>query len=908
MEGVHGVDVSWLHHSSKDKEQAEKARLAARAPRSGDHQRTPSSTGNADRTSRSRDSPSSTSSGRTTIRRVPSDDPRTANPANITPASLPAASKDSYNATSSSLAPPSPTPNGVRRAQSSNAIRPQTLNRNPSDDASKGSSRRPGWINNLSSKFSSSQQALPTRQSQQYSSQPLKSPSLPPAATPQSLEEVEKVDPYIPSRPKESSNSFFSSLTRRLSSAAQAGGSPKTYANGVLSPRRVLNIDPNRERCLVPELDSNKLRKVSFCVDVEIASGPRYKGDDDDLERRQKQKNAKLKERAEGDALKNRATVDEEKPGESRSRSASNVSADDQHRQTAAQDEDIPTEGMPRDSMDGESLSRKKEKKKRSEAERKERKEQRLKRAQESGQIPVEFGGDDDDDDGHEEESERPQEGLTGVDAALARLASQPKQSKPERPTTDPARIYRRCCQLRETPILKRITEQLMSPKTSIPGETGVVSVLDLTGSRMQLPDVVTLGDWLAVVPVKRLLLEDADLNDEGVRVVLAGLLAAKTPEPSKRKSVLPRHREHLGRPRYQERSGVVEKVTFKNNPRITKIGWKHISLFIYMCRSIKAIDLSLNKFPSSSPAPTTPSATTTPGRPNAENANGATKDPDTAEILFRCLTERLGGARLEELSVSECSLRASQIRKIIDGAMACGVSRLGLAGNKLNDAGLEHVMHYLKSGICHGIDLGGNNLRGKLDRIADSLSAKPGIPCWGLSLADCNLDAASVKPLLPVLAALPNFRFIDLSHNRDLCSTASTEYNIISLLRRYLVQMKELKRIHLNDVGMTPKQAIALAEVLSEPPRLAHVSVLQNPQLTALANGTDEATQEEACAMYASFMMAVRCSKTLICIDLDVSYRADVCRVPQLTRSRFRVTRIVRLSKPLRSRLSHIR
>ena len=146
----------------------------------------------------------------------------------------------------------------------------------------------------------------------------------------------------------------------------------------------------------------------------------------------------------------------------------------------------------------------------------------------------------------------------------------QPNAGKQDRPTTDPANIQL-CCQLRESPILKRITEQLSNTKCILPHEPGVVSSLDLTGSRLQLADVISLGDWLAVVPVKQLKLEDADLSDEGVRCILAGLLAAKKPEPTKRKSTTPRHRDGLPIPHYQERSGVVEKITLKNNPRLTR-------------------------------------------------------------------------------------------------------------------------------------------------------------------------------------------------------------------------------------------------------------------------------------------------------------------------------------------------
>jgi len=82
---------------------------------------------------------------------------------------------------------------------------------------------------------------------------------------------------------------------------------------------------------------------------------------------------------------------------------------------------------------------------------------------------------------------------------------------------------------------------------------------------------------------------------------------------------------------------------------------------------------------------------------------------------------------------------------------------------------------------------------------------------------------------------------------------------------------MRILKRIHLTDVSMTPEQAIALAEILPDIPRLAHVNIMENPELAALADAKDEANQEEACAVYASLMAAVRVSRTIICIDIEV-------------------------------------
>jgi len=74
-----------------------------------------------------------------------------------------------------------------------------------------------------------------------------------------------------------------------------------------------MNVDPNRDRCLVPELEQSKLRRVAFCVDVEIAGGPRYKDEGDYDDKKKKRKEKKLKERGEGEALKHPEAVAEEK-------------------------------------------------------------------------------------------------------------------------------------------------------------------------------------------------------------------------------------------------------------------------------------------------------------------------------------------------------------------------------------------------------------------------------------------------------------------------------------------------------------------------------------------------------------------------------------------------------------------
>lgn len=601
-----------------------------------------------------------------------------------------------------------------------------------------------------------------------------------------------------------------------------------------------MNVDPYRERCEIPDLESAKLRRVSFSVDVEIAAPAKYSEEEPEEpepppvqpERRRslsalenqadakKRKDQRLK-KGEGAALKNPQTVACEKETEGMAKESGEILPSRKYTAGGSVESEV-------------SSSRKKEKKKRSEGERKERKERKRAESIANGERPRELK----------------QEDSIGSDVSGSPpngAETPPKAS--DRPTTDPLRIYRRCCQLRETPILKRISEQISSPSACPVATPGVVSVLDLSGYWMQLPDIVTLSDYLAVVPVKRLILENCGLGDEAVRVILAGLLAAKTSEQAKHNKKLSKKAIEDIKHGKAEKLGVVEKLSLKNNPKIGKEGWRHICLFLYMSRTLKAIDLSGIALPQPSTG--------------AEGSQGAV---DVPTLLQKAISGRLGGSHLEELVMGECGMSIDSIEMIINSVMQCGVTRLGLASNGITLDGLHHVLRYVKSGKCEGLDLGGNDISEHLNLLADALDDKN--PLLALSLADCSLKASTLSPLFPALVRLPNFRFIDISHNRDLFAA---QPNALDLLRKYLPQLPILKRLHMLDVAMTPEHAIALAEILPESKALAHLNILENHILSPLASAKDETAQEEACALYASLMAAVRVSKTIICIDIDV-------------------------------------
>lgn len=615
-----------------------------------------------------------------------------------------------------------------------------------------------------------------------------------------------------------------------------------------------MNVDPHRDRCEIPDLEPSKLRRVAFCVDVEIAAPAKYSEEGEDPEpasppRRpslnqlehqieaKKKRDQRLK-KSEGEALKNPTAVAEEKDD------LGVVKATGEKLDTVAS----PPEKPPNDAQ--QVPSRKKEKKKRSEEERKERKERKKAQALANGMKPIEMTRQD----SSSSNNASPPNG-TSPPNGVSQVNSDGAPKSTDRPTTDPLRIYRRCCQLRETPILKRITEQISLPSACPIATPGIVTCLDLSGYWMQLPDIVTLGDYLAVVPVKKLILEDCGLGDEAVRVILAGLLAAKTPEQAKHNRKLAKKCHSVSKSK-QEQLGVVEKLSLKNNPKITSEGWRHVSFFINMSRSLKAIDLSGVPLPQ--PSSTAGSPTGTKTAPQSAW--------DVPTLLQKSIAERLAGSNLEELVMGECDLDTNMIEMIVEAVIRCKIRRLGLAHNNLTCEGLQHVIRYVQQHDCEGLDLGGNDLREHLHMLADVLDETR--PLYALSLADCKLTPVSISSLLPALVRLPNFRFIDLSHNRDLFSAPQ---NALGLLRKYLPQLPIIKRIHLMDVAMTPEHAIALAEILPEIKTLAHLNILENHLISGLASAKDEASQEEACALYASLMVAVRVSTSIVCIEMDV-------------------------------------
>lgn len=435
--------------------------------------------------------------------------------------------------------------------------------------------------------------------------------------------------------------------------------------------RMVLNRDAMRERCKISELDAGKLRKVAFCVDVEVAPI------DQDMEARRVEK----KRRKEAKAA--------EKEKEN-----ANANANANANGSEASSDKTPEASSP-----------KREKTKEEKRERKERKKERRANEKVTPLLDEECASPGDTD----------PSAKAGEDGQKAPAPVVPPRKIHAKPNTDPARIYKQCCQLRETQQLLKVTEQL-----ALANGAAVLQHLDLSGHKFVLPDAVALSDFLALVPVKSLLMESCALTDEMVRVILCGLAIVKPHIPPPKKGEEPPGEPLKPGPAFSGRHGkargVVERISFKDNQKIGRDGWRYISLFIHMSHTLKAIDLSLVALPRP-PIVYAPSHPGHPGHIKGVKRERTLPANDTTALFSRALGERLIGSGLEELALGGCGLTSEQLECVLVGITKGGTKRLGLGGNKIGVDGMAMVGKWIKGGengvgLCEALDLSGNSIQ----------------------------------------------------------------------------------------------------------------------------------------------------------------------------------------------------
>lgn len=502
------------------------------------------------------------------------------------------------------------------------------------------------------------------------------------------------LSPQASSEPTKQPTGFLISTFRKLSSS----GAPGRFGKGSSAcatadcKRVILNRNPTRERSKILELDGRKLRKVAFCVDVEVAPATE---DPEVVEARRLERRKRREQRA----LEKEKEKEMQRDLPPEARSPNGVALPTAN--LAEQDGRHEKQEMPRD--DTTDLGARKAG---------------------PGDISTErTPGDDNmtpllESEGAPVESLQPH-GAHSTHDDGARTPTTPNRKVNSRPTTDPAKIYKQCCQLRETLQLMIITEQLAKANGA-----AVLPLLDLSGHRFGRADSVALSDFLALVPIKKLIMEDCGLTDEMVRVVLCGLSSVKAPYTKEGMSDEKGGRLHTLPSKAGKRfsRGFVESLSFKNNSMIGRDGWRYISLFIHMSHTLKAIDLSGVALPQ-------PPSVHAPSHMVIQIGKTPSNPLDTTPIFSRALGERLVGYGLEEVALAHCSISSEQLQSILEGITKGGTKRLSLKGNNLTDDGLALVGRWIKNTEgapnCQGLDLSDNNLQVRTASFPGSLLLK---------------------------------------------------------------------------------------------------------------------------------------------------------------------------------------
>lgn len=448
-----------------------------------------------------------------------------------------------------------------------------------------------------------------------------------------------------------------------------------------------MNKNLTRDRCQISELEGVRLKKVAFCVDVEVSAPPPPPKDDETSMQFITTSVPESHTPEQGD-------TDNLNKNKNDSRAPDEIIATEGNQETKTNDS-VPPGNSKLSGIEG--------------IESKEESEQKNVPC-----VQVDECTAVDDKNGTvitpDCQPSAPPARSHSVPEQLPTTKNEVRSSRPRRrPTTDVARIYKRCCQLRETTMLPVIAEQLAGSA----GKTSLDS-LDLSNHPLHLSDALVLSDFLALAPVVKLDLENCGLTDEALRVLLSGLLAVKQPGSKLKPSHQPSTEEELKRTTTNGSSGsrdshgskdkpaskgrgMIEWLSLRNNPKIGRDGWRYISLFLHMSRSLKALDVSMILLPQAARRPTPPATF------HSSDATG---------IFCKALSERLAGIGLQELAMNRCGINTEQLRCIVEAVRNGGTKRLDLEGNHITDDGLMYLAQWIKEGNCEGISLSSNDLQ----------------------------------------------------------------------------------------------------------------------------------------------------------------------------------------------------
>ncbi|EGW30019.1 uncharacterized protein SPAPADRAFT_144212 [Spathaspora passalidarum NRRL Y-27907] len=356
--------------------------------------------------------------------------------------------------------------------------------------------------------------------------------------------------------------------------------------------------------------------------------------------------------------------------------------------------------------------------------------------------------------------------------------------------------IYTRCCHLREILPIPATLKQLTN-------KTAPLQVLKFLNPKPTLIDVLSFSDFIAITPIYTVIFDNVTMTTEMLKHFLGSLAYNKS----------------------------LEKLSLRN-VAIDDQGWKFLCKFLSRNTTVKKLDISQQKY----------KPDTNPGLIRA-NMNW--------DLFIKAIILRGG---IEELVINGCKLTDETFTKLINEAVKKSTRRFGIAGIDLNLTKAEVVAGWLTDpeSKCVGVDIASNDLgQGQLIPFINAFNKGTVENLVFFSLNSTQLtDVEQASDLIKALANVKTLRFLDLS------SIPHVFPGLIATLAKYLPRYYNLRRIHFDFNELTSKAIGSIAAFLPKVPRLFHVSLLGNRDLSPAAVFT--------------LYTAVKSSNTLHALDLD--------------------------------------
>ncbi|CAB4252824.1 Mhp1p [Maudiozyma barnettii] len=387
--------------------------------------------------------------------------------------------------------------------------------------------------------------------------------------------------------------------------------------------------------------------------------------------------------------------------------------------------------------------------------------------------------------------------------------------------------VYTRCCHLREILPIPATMKQLT------PGSTDPIPLLQLRNPRPSMVEVWSFSDFISIAPILCLSLDGVHLTVEMLRIILGSLSSKKN----------------------------FEKLSLRNTP-LDEDGWKVLCYFISHSESLISLDLTMvSHIKVNVQKPSKSSLKSTLHRMDYN------KDSRT-EMNWNLLAGALaikGG--IEELILSGAKMSLKQFKNFIEvGAMKS--SRLGLAYNQLSMEQCQILAKWIVHSRVTGLDIGFNDLRGKLQPFSDAMfdkihAMKHKNLVKFISLNNTNLqveegatsETNEFLKLLSILCFSKSMKFLDLSNNPKIFPACM--HTLLDCLPSFV----GLARLHLNFNGLTSTEIVTIAETLPLCTSLHHLSIIGTPLDLASSKALAE---------------AVKKSTSLITLDLDYAYMPE--------------------------------